>query len=181
MVVTVDVQGGAMELDQWLMVYLALAQTAASKARTVWSAFLGGLIAQALLVIAAAFLIATEPTPRTGPLFYMQIGILAIGLLASLAWLGSVSRAEAESRHLAGLMRGIESQFAGSEFLRSLHRMTSGERVCVSGSNWVCQEWLPSVTRLPFVARLAPRFFSGSLMLAFLLGWVTLLVRAFAL
>ena len=170
-----------MELDQWLMVYLALAQTAAAKARGVWSAFLGGLIAQALLAIAAVFLIATEPTPRAGPLFYMQIGLLAIGFLTSLAWLGTVARAEAESRHVAGLMRGIEGQFAGGEFLRSLHRLTSGERVCVPGSNWICQEWLPSVARLPLAARLAPRFFSGTVILAFLLGWIALLLRAFVL
>jgi len=170
-----------MELDQWLMVYLAIAQGVAAKERSGWSLFGGVLIAESVLAIGAVFLLSTEPVPRGGPLLFVQVGLVVIGLLSSLAWLASQVRVQAEASHLSALLRGIESQFAGGEFLRSLERLAKGERVCSSASQWTCGEWLPSVSRLPFAARLSPRFLAALVSFSFLCGWIALLVRAVAL
>jgi len=170
-----------MELDQWLMVYLALSQTAAAKERSAWSAFFGGLITEAILGVALVFLISVEPIPLGGFHYYAEIGLIAIGIVGSIAWMTCTSRIRAEAAHLSGLLRGIESQFAGGEFLRSVHRLSHGERVCVNASNWTCDEWLPSVSKLPLAARLVPRFFADAATLFFLLGWIGLLVRALVL
>lgn len=170
-----------MELDQWLMVYLALTQTAAAKERTAWSSFFGGLIAEAILGIGLVFLVSVEPIPLRGFHLYLEFGLIAVAIVSTIAWLGSTTRIRSEATHLSRLLRGIEGQFAGAEFLRNLHRLSDGERVCVAASNWTCDEWLPSVSRLPLSARLAPRLFTGAVPLFFLLAWIGLLVRTLAL
>ncbi|MGB2982937.1 MAG: hypothetical protein WBC63_03640 [Candidatus Bipolaricaulia bacterium] len=167
-----------MELDQWLIVYQALSQSAATKEHSGWSLFIGGLVAESILVISLVFLVSIEPIPLDGLPFFVEIGLIAVGLLSSASWLVAHTRLKAEERHLGAMLRGIESQFAGGEFHRNLHRFCNGEKVCVAASNWTCDEWLPSISRLPLVARLAPRFLAGLVALSFLLGWIALLIRA---
>jgi len=160
-----------MELDQWLMVYLALAQSEAARERSAWAVFVGGLIVQAILLMGVVFLISTDVEGR------LAIGLIGLGFVSGLAWSAAQARVRAEAAHLGALLRGIEQNFAGGEFLRSLHRFASGERVCTSAAQWTCGEWLPSVCRLSFSARLAPRFLAGFTPALFLLGWIALLVR----
>lgn len=170
-----------MELDQWLMVYLAIAQTASARERSAWALFVGGLIAQSILAMAVVLLVSIESVPRGGPGFHLEIGLIAVGIVSSLAWLAAQARVRAEAAHLGTLVRGIEKDFAGGEFLRSLFRFSSGERVCSPASQWTCGEWLPSVSRLPLIARFAPRLLGGLVATLFLFGWIALLVRAAAL
>jgi hypothetical protein len=170
-----------MELDQWLMIYLAISQTAAAKERSAWGLFVGGLIAQAILALAVVFLASVESAPPRGILFHFEIGLIGIGVVSSIAWLTARSRVQAEAAHLTTLMRGIEQNFAGGEFLRSLLRFSNGERVCSPASQWTCNEWLPSVSRLPVFARLGPRILAGWVGILVLFGWIALLVRAVAL
>ena len=170
-----------MELDQWLVVYQALARSAATKEQSSWSLLVGGLIAQSILAIAAIFLVFIEPMPLAGLRFFLVIGLVAVGLLSSSAWLVMQKRLRAEATHLSSLARGIESQFAGGEFFRSLYRFSKGEQVCAPASDWTCDEWLPSVSRLPMLARLAPGSLVGLTTLPFVLGWIALLARTLTL
>jgi hypothetical protein len=170
-----------MELDQWLMAYLAISQSAAAKERSGWSLFVGSLTANSILAIAVVFLISVEPAPVPGPRLFVEIGLILLGLLSSLAWLATGTRVQAEAAHLGNLLRGIEGEFAGSELHRSLFRFSKGEPVCSAASRWTCNEWLPSVSRLPLVARIGPRLLAGLVSLSFLFGWIALLVRAVAL
>jgi len=169
-----------MELDQWLMVYLAIAQSAATKERCEWALFVGGLIAEAILAIAVVFLVSIESGPPGSLPFFVGIGLIGVGIISSLAWFVTRARVRAEAVHLWSLMRGIEKEFAGAEFLRSLHRFSRGDPVCAPASNWTCGEWLPTVARLPLAARLGPRFLAGTVPAVFLLGWIALLVWAVA-
>jgi hypothetical protein len=166
-----------MELDQWLVVYRAMAYCYAAKERSSWAVLVGGLVAQAILVVALVFLVSVEPIPFTGFRYFVEIALAAVGLISCLGWLGAHARVNAEGRHLARLLRSIECQFAGGEFLRSLHRLSAGEKVCVSGSDWTCDEWLPSVSKLPVAARLGAGGFLALIPSIFLAGWIAVLVR----
>jgi len=169
---------GFMELDQWLMAYLAVSQSAATKERSRWSLFVGGLTANAILAIAVVFLISVDPV--SGLRFFIEIGLILIGLLSSFAWLVVGARLQAEAGHLAALLRGIEKEFAGGELHRSLFRFSKGEAVCAAASRWTCNEWLPSVSHLPLLARIGPRFFAGFVAFSFLVGWIALFVQVVA-
>lgn len=170
-----------MELDQWLGVYQALVRSAATKEQSGWSLHTGGLTAQSILAIAAIFLVFIEPMPLAGLRFFLVIGLVTVGLISSTIWLVMQKRIQAEATHLNSLVRSIESQFAGAEFFRSLCRFSKGEQICVPGSDWTCNEWLPSVSRLPLFARLAPASLAGLVTLSFVLGWIALLVRVLTL
>jgi len=165
-----------MELDQWLVIYLTVAQSASQRRQTGWSLLARGAIAQTILAVAAIFLLFIEPLPMKGTYFLLIIGLVSIGLLMSLGWLMALRRLRVEASHFEGLVRGIESQFAGAEFFRSIHRLQAGEKVCTPASSWTCNEWLPSVSRLPILS--GPRAGHPVCLMAwpFTLGWIGLLL-----
>lgn len=165
-----------MELDQWLVVYHAIVGSALSKERTAWTIFLGGLIAQAVLLIPLVFLASTGPWTSDELPFAIAAGICVLGAISSLAWILARLRSAGEADHMASLCRGLEGQFAGGEFVRSLHRFSRGEKVCISSTEWTCDEWLPSVSRMSTLPRVLSGFFVRLTPLAFLLGWIGVLV-----
>jgi len=169
-----------MELDQWLVVYQAVARSAASKEQSRWLLFAGGLMAQSLLAIVAVLLLFIEPMPLSGLRFFLTIGLVSAGLVSSIGWIGMQKRLQAEVSHLQGLARGIECQFAGAEFFRSLYRLSKGERMCSPAAEWSCNEWLPSVSRIPLLARIAPGSLAVLASWPFVLGWIALLVCVLA-
>jgi hypothetical protein len=170
-------EGGSMELDQWLMVYQTIVQSAAQRGRNRWSLLAGGAVAQSILLVATVFLLFVEPLPMTGEYFFLVVGLAALGLLTSLGWIASLRRLRIEVLHFESLARGIESQFAGGEFFRSIRRLAQGEKVCTSASNWTCGEWLPSVSKLPFLTRSLGGRPACLVAWPFVLGWIGLLVR----
>jgi len=162
-----------MELDQWLSVYQALIVDASGKERNLWSTFIGGLIVESILSI-ASIVLRVFPSDVIGVSF--RLGFIAIALLITLVWLLSLTRLSAEREHAYSLLRSVESQFAGSEFLRSLSRFIKGEKICLPDSTWTCGSWIPSVLQLPFYARISPSFLIGLVAIAFTLGWIAILI-----
>jgi len=166
-----------MELSQWLAIYHAVALSAASKERNRWTLLVGGVIMQSILGIAAGFFALIEPTPFVGVSFVIIIALSSVGFITATGWTSLLARLQSEALHFDALSRGIESQFAGAEFFRSLHRLSAGEKVCTPASDWSCNDWLPSVSRLPLGSRLLPEWIGSRLLTwPFLLGWVGLLV-----
>ncbi|RLE37778.1 hypothetical protein DRJ12_02355 [Candidatus Acetothermia bacterium] len=161
-----------MELDQWLAAYQALIVDASGKERNLWSAFIGGLIVESILAIAAIILMVFPPDVIS---LSFRLGFIAIALLVSLVWLLSLTRLSAEQRHAYTLLRSLEGQFAGGEFLRSLSRLIKGEKVCLSDSTWTCGSWIPTVLRLPVYARIAPSILLDLVAISFGFGWIALL------
>jgi hypothetical protein len=166
-----------MELDQWLAVYQAISVAASSKERSLWSIFSGGLIAECVFVLVLIFL---APAPLDTISSKLEIATTVVGLLLSLMWLLLLVRMSCEAQYMERLLRNVESQFAGGEFHRSLHRLSRGEQVCVAASTWTCGEWYPAVSRLPFAARVSARVVGGLLALVFLIGWIAVLVEIVA-
>jgi hypothetical protein len=166
-----------MELSQWLAIYHAVAQSAATRERNRWTLLAGGLVMQSILAIAASFFVFIEPSPFLGARFVLIIALSSVGLLTGVGWTMMLVRLRAQALHFDALSRGIESQFAGAEFFRSLHRLSAGEKVCTPTSHWSCNEWLPSVSRLPLSARALPEPIAMRLLSwPFILGWIALLV-----
>jgi hypothetical protein len=170
-------EGGVMELDQWLVVYQTIVRSASLKEQTRWSLVIGATLVQAILGVAAVFLVFVEPMPLAGLRLPLTIGLISVGLLVGLGCLVGEKKLRTEASHLEALARGIESQFAGGEFFRSLHRLAAREKVCTAGSSWTCGEWLPGVSRLPLLVRLVPECGRVAMTWPFVLGWVALLVR----
>ena len=166
-----------MELDQWLVIYLTVAQSATQVRQTGWSLLARGAIVQTLLAVAAIFLLFIEPLPMTGTYFLLIVGLVSLGLIMSFGWLIALRRLRVEGMHFEALVRGIESQFAGAEFFRSIHRLQAGEKVCTPASTWTCNEWLPSVSRLPILSRSRAGLPVCLMAWPFTLGWVGLLLR----
>jgi len=78
-----------MELEQWIAVYSAASQSAASRERSLWSVFAGGLIASSLMLSILAIAVtltsaATLTATDFGRVF--GIGIAALGLAICLVW-----------------------------------------------------------------------------------------------
>lgn len=162
-----------MELEQWLTIYQGLIFDASGKERNLWSAFIGGLIVESILSIALIVLQAFPSEVIAEP---FRLGFISIALLLTLVWSLSLTRLSAERRHAYALLRSLEQQFAGGEFLRSLYRFTNGEKICLPDSNWTCGSWIPSVLRIPIYARISPSFLIDLVAIAFTLGWIAALV-----
>jgi len=165
-----------MELDQWIEIYRALTVDASGREHNLWSAFIGGLIAESILAVAFIILAAFPPDLIA---VSFRLGFISIALLVSLSWLISLIRLVGEKRHMEGLLRSIEGNFAGGEFIRSLYRLGKGAKVCLPDSNWTCNSWIPSVLRLPVYARISPIFLIDLVATAFTLGWIAVLVSLF--
>ena len=164
-----------MELDQWLMVYQAVTATTSAKERNYWMSTGIFLVANLLLLLPLAFF-ALSYNSWGGRWFQTALG--AIGFLICFFWLVTQRWTAREISHWESLLRGIEGQFAGSEFHRGNYRLLHGEQICVPASSWKCNEWYPEVQRLSWCGRLSPQALITLLSTAFLLGWVALAVLA---
>jgi len=162
-----------MELEEWLQLYQAVSVTAGVKERGYWTVAGIFLLANCLLAFPLAFFFFSY-TGGEGRYFITVLG--GIGVLLSLSWSLSQKRIAGELSHLASLLRSIEGQFAGGEFHRSLHKLLSGEEVCVPATSWKCKEWQSEVTRLGWCVRTPPQALISILPVVFLLAWVTLAV-----
>jgi hypothetical protein len=162
-----------MELDQWIAIYGAISQSAASHSRSRWVSFTGGLLAVSLLVVFLAYLaqLGVGTVERA-----FGIGASSLGLLIGLAWWVNQGRLYAECRHWERLLRSVEEQFAGAEFFRSLHRMLQGEETCVPVAKWVCGEWHSEPARVPKVLKHLPSLLETWIPAVFVLTFVALLV-----
>ena len=162
-----------MELDQWIAIYGAISQSAASHSRSRWVSFTGGLLAASLLVVFLAYLaqLGVGAVERS-----FGIGASALGLLIGLAWWVNQGRLYTECGHWERLLRSLEEQFAGAEFHRSLHRILQGEETCVPAAKWVCGEWHSEPACVPRGLRVLPRVLETSIPAVFVLAFAALLV-----
>ncbi len=163
-----------MELEQWIAVYSAASQSAASRERSLWSVFAGGLIASSLLLTILAIVVTLTATDF-GRIF--GIGIAALGLAICFVWALIQYKLLHECQHWQRLLRSVESQFAGAEFYRSLDRLFKGEELCVPVATRICDEWSSEAAKFPWLIRIVPQvmtlwvpaFFIASFV-AFLIG-----------
>jgi len=161
-----------MELDQWIAVFAAVSQTAGERDRSKWGLFMSGIVAASLLVAVAAYTLLS----KTGISRPLGLGASALGVLLSVAWILVQSGMAAECAHWQRVLRSIESQFAGAEFYRGLHRLMRGEEICIRSSGWRCDEWQSEGIRLPFLFRSIPGAMTTLVPLGFAVGFVVLLV-----
>ena len=159
-----------MELAHWIQLFGAVSSTAASREKSKWLVFSGGLVASTVLLLLVIWALVQS---LEGP---ACIGAAALGLILSTFWLVLQQRLTAECDHWERILRGIEGQFAGTELHRSIHRLLLGEEVCVPGAAWVCGEWNPAGIRFPILSRR----FTGRLVMwvpgVFMLAFVALLI-----
>ena len=161
-----------MELDQWVAVFAAVSQTAGDRDRSKWGLFMSGLVAASLLVAVAAYTLLA----RTAVSRPLGLGASSLGLLLSVAWIAVQSGMAAECAHWQRVLRSIESQFAGAEFYRGLHRLMRGEQICIRSSGWLCDEWQSEGVRLSFLLRSIPSAMTALVPLGFSVGFAVLLV-----
>jgi len=136
-----------MELEQWIQLFGAISSTVAVREKSKWMMFCSGLVACTILLLSAVWLHINARNDS------VCIGIVAFGLLIGVAWIVIQQRLLVECSHWNRILRGIESQFAGTEMHRGIHRLLLGEQVCVPASAWVCGEWNPEATRFPALTR----------------------------
>lgn len=136
-----------MELEQWIHLFGAVSNTTTAREKSSWMVFSSGLVACTGLALIAIWTLARG---FGGP---ASIGVSVLGLLVAIAWGVIQQRLTAECAHWNRLLRSVESQFAGAEFHRSIHRLMLGEQVCIPESSWICGDWNPEATRFPLLAR----------------------------
>jgi len=163
------------ELQQWLIVYQAITATTSAKERNYWMSTGIFLIANLLLLLALAFLATTYSTWNGR---WLRTALGAIGFFICLFWLITQRWTAGEISHWESHLRGIEGQFAGSEFHRGSYKLHCGEQVCMPASSWKCNEWYPEVHKISRCGRIGPQAVIAFLSVLFLLGWVTLAVVA---
>jgi hypothetical protein len=134
--------------------------------------FSGGLVASALLVLCAIGMLVRGSDQSIG------IGVAVLGLLLALAWAIIQQRLHVECDHWNRLLRSIESQFAGTEFHRSIHRLLLGEQVCVPDASWICGKWSPEAARFSAVTRHLSRAIILWIPILFSLSFVALILAA---
>jgi len=143
-----------MELDQWISIYASASQSAASRERSLWTAFAGGLIASSLFVTIIAYVVALD---SSGFGHAFGLATSSLGLAVCLVWFAVQFRLLYECQHWQRLLRSVESQFAGVEFHRSVQRLLQGEKICVPQSAWFCDGWNPEPAHFPFLLRAIPK------------------------
>lgn len=164
-----------MELEEWLVVYQALTWSACSKERSYWTIAGAFLLANCALIFPLSLFLFSY-TMWEGR--YFSTILAGLGVLICLAWLTSQQRAAREASHMARLLRSIESQFAGGEFQRSLSKLLAGEKVCVPGTSWRCEDWQPEAVRIGFLTRHMPRVLMVMVPVVFGGAWIALAVVA---
>ncbi len=163
-----------MELDQWISVFAAVSRTADNRDRSTWSLFMSGIVAASLLIAVTAYALLSATVAADA----LSLGAASLGLVLSVVWAVSQYRLSSECAHWRRLLRSIESQFAGAEFHRSMHRLIQGEQICVRSSGWLCDEWQSEGVQFPAILRTAPNFMMHLVPLAFVAGFVTLLISS---
>jgi len=163
------------ELQQWLMVYQAITATTSAKERNYWMSTGFFLVANLLLLVPLAYLV-TAHSAWSGR--WLRTALGAIGFSICLFWLFTQRWMTREIAHWESHLRGIEGQFAGSEFHRSGYRLRSGEQVCLPASSWKGNEWYPEVQRISWCGRIGPQAIIAFFSVLFLLGWAALAVVA---
>ena len=161
-----------MELDHWIAIYAAISQSASSRERSRWGLLAAGMVAGSLLVAVVIYVLGAGRSTAVPA----AIGLASLGLAMSMVWLLGQHRLRLESHHWQRILRSLESQFAGAEFHRNLHRLLKGEEVCVPSAAWVCQEWQPEAARCPSLLRAVPDFLIQWVPFAFGLAFLTLLI-----
>ncbi len=159
-----------MELAHWIQLFGAVSSTSASREKSKWLVFSGGLVASTVLLLLVVWAIVQS---LEGP---ACIGAAALGFLLALFWLLIQQRLVVECAHWSRILRGIEGQFAGTELHRSVHRLLLGEEVCVPGAAWVCGEWNPEGVRFSIVSRQFTNKIIGWVPGLFMLAFVALLI-----
>ena len=162
-----------MELEQWIAVYSAASQSAASRDRSLWSVFAGGLIASSLLLTILAIVVTLTAT-NFGRVF--GIGIAALGLAVCLVWTLIQYKLLHECLHWQRLLRSVESQFAGAEFYRSLDRLSKGEELCVPVASRICNEWNSEAAKFPWLIRIVPQLMTLWVPAFFIAGFIAFLI-----
>lgn len=162
-----------MELEQWIAVYSAASQSAASRERSLWSVFAGGLIASSLLLTILAIVVALTATDF-GLVF--GIGIASLGLAVCLVWALIQYKLLHECQHWQRLLRSVESQFAGAEFYRSLDRLSKGEELCVPAASRICNEWNSEAAKFPWLIRIVPQLTTLWVPILFMAGFSAFLI-----
>jgi hypothetical protein len=163
-----------MELGQWIAVYGAVSQSASSRERSLWTLFAGGFVSSSLVMAIIAYAVTRGPSSALQQAF--TVGAAVFGLLVSFVWMVAQIRLLFEYQHWYRLLRSVESQFAGAEFHRSLHRLLQGDQVCIPSASWICDEWHPEPARFPWIVRVMPKLVALWIPAAFLLAFVALLV-----
>ena len=164
---------GNMELEQWIAVYSAASQSAASRERSLWSVFAGGLIASSLLLTILAIVVALTATDLS---LVFGIGIAALGLTVCLIWALIQYTLLHECLHWQRLLRSVESQFAGAEFHRSLDRLSKGEELCIPSASRICDEWNSEAAKFPWLIRIVPQLTTLWVPAVFIAGFVAFLI-----
>ncbi|MBU1050030.1 hypothetical protein KKG90_08420 [Candidatus Bipolaricaulota bacterium] len=136
-----------MELEQWIHLFGAISSTTTAREKSKWMVFSGAVVACSILVLGALWALIDAAEPVIG------LGTAVLGFLISVIWGIVQSRLHAECSHWQRLLRSIESQFAGTEFHRSIHRLLLGEQVSVPGASWICGEWNPEAARFSAITR----------------------------
>ena len=159
-----------MELEQWIQLFHAVSSTTASREKGKWLLFASSFVTcTGLLFIGVSLFVQTLSKPAS-------IGIAALGLAIAIAWSIIQQRLSAECAHWNRILRSIESQFAGTEFHRSIHRLSLGEQVCVPTSAWVCDEWRAEAARFPLLSRKVPDRLLLSVPFLYGLAFLSLLI-----
>jgi len=159
-----------MELEQWIHLFSAISNTTTAREKSKWMVFSSGIIACAVLVLIVIWALVRGLDRPAG------VGAAALGLLLALAWGVIQQRLHVECEHWNRLLRSIESQFAGTEFHRSIHRLLLGEQVCIPTSAWVCGVWNPEATRFPILTRHVSGRITQWVPVLFALSFVALLI-----
>jgi len=161
-----------MELSQWIALYGAVSQSAASRERSKWVLFASGLVTGALLLLVASCILVLGSASGKA----LGLGVASLGGMICFTWWVMQQRLDHESLHWHRLLRSLESQFAGAEFHRNIHRLLQGEQACVPSAAWVCGEWNPEAVRFPFFVRNFPRVLMQWLPGIFLAAFLLLIV-----
>jgi len=159
-----------MELEQWIQLFGAISNTSTTHEKSKWMVFSGGLVASALLALCAIWILVRGPHQGIG------IGIAGFGSLVALSWAIVQQRLHVECDQWGRLLRSIESQFAGTEFHRSIHRLLLGEQVCVQDASWICGKWSPEAARFSAVTRRLSRAIILWMPILFSLSFVALIL-----
>lgn len=159
-----------MELEQWIQLFGAISNTTTTHEKSKWMVFSGGLVASAILALCAIGILMRGPDKAFG------IGVAIFGSVVALAWAVVQQRLHVECDHWGRLLRSIESQFVGTEFHRSIHRLFLGEQVCVPDASWICGKWSPEAARFSAVTRRLSRAIICWIPVLFSLSFIALIL-----
>lgn len=151
--------------------YQATSATAAAKERAYWGLIGAILLASVVLLAVGAFFVSAswlEGWKR------LTSGVAALGLVLTLYWAVMQHRLGRELSLWHGLLRQVESEFAGMEFHRGAFRFQLGEDVRVPSTSPRSEEWYSQLVHIGRAGRASGRLFKALLPGGFLVAWVLL-------